>query len=148
VKLTDALLGEHGAIYALFDHVEEIASTASSVGQIHGAMTALEAMVLSHATLEEELLFSALEPQMGRISGPLAVMHSEHEEMQALLERIEEAEDVGDAVQWISRTLNSARNHFKKEEQVLFPMAEDVLGDETLYRLGAEWAKARKVTLA
>jgi len=147
VKLTDALLGEHGAFYALFEHVEEIASAGGEIAQIQGAITVLETMVLSHATLEEELLFSALEPHLGRDTGPLARMHGEHEEMEILLARIEEAEDIPDAIRWIDRALSSARAHFKKEEEILFPMAQELIGDEALHHLGAEWAKARRVTI-
>ncbi|MBC8339516.1 MAG: hypothetical protein H8E39_12585, partial [Alphaproteobacteria bacterium] len=60
MKLTDALLGEHGAFYILFDQIEEIANIDGAIAQIQGATTVLEAMVTSHAKLEEELLFSAL----------------------------------------------------------------------------------------
>lgn len=148
MKLTDALLGEHGAFYALFDHVEEIARTAGGVAQIQSAVTVLETMVLSHATLEENLLFAALEPHLGRDTGPLAIMQAEHEEMEVLLGRIEEASDIGTAVGWVERALSSARNHFKKEEEVLFPMAVTLLGDDALERLEYEWAKARQVSIA
>ncbi|MBI4273941.1 MAG: hypothetical protein HY659_04510 [Rhizobiales bacterium] len=74
MKLTDALLGEHGAFYMLFDQIEEIAATENAMAQWRGATTVLEAMVNSHAVLEEELLFSALEPHLGKEAGPLALM--------------------------------------------------------------------------
>ena len=41
----------------------------------------------------------------------------------------------------------AARSHFQKEEQVLFPMARRLLGDEELTRLGSAWAEARRVTI-
>lgn len=74
-------------------------------------------------------------------------MHAEHEEMEALLGRIEEANGVGDAARWVERALDTARSHFKKEEEVLFPMAEDLIGEEALQRLGLEWARARRVSI-
>lgn len=147
MKLTDALLGEHGAFYTLFDQVEETAATTGEIAQIQSAMTILETMVLSHATLEENLLFATLEPHLGRDTGPLAVMHAEHEEMKVLLGRIEEAGDIGAAAGWVERALNSARSHFRKEEEVLFPMAVTLIGDDALGELGLKWARARKVSI-
>jgi hemerythrin-like domain-containing protein len=45
-------------------------------------------------------------------------------------------------------TITLARQHFAKEEQVLFPMAQQVLDDQELFELGAQWAKGRKVLLS
>ncbi len=148
VKLTDALLGEQGTFYVLFNQIEEIAAIESPLAQIRGATTVLRAMVDSHATLEDELLFSALEPHLGTDSGPLAVMRTEHEEMARLLEQIEDADDTDQIILWIEEALSAARSHFQKEERVLFPMAQHLLGDEALTRLGRAWAKARHVTIA
>ena len=147
MKLTDALLGEHGAFYMLFDEIEEIAATESAVAQLHGATTVLEAMVTSHATLEERLLFSALEHYLGKEEGPLAALHAEHEEMERMLAYMQEDPDVDRAILWISEALSAARSHFQKEERILFPMARRLLGDETLSRLGSVWAEARRVTI-
>ncbi len=147
MKLTDALLGEHGAFYVVFDQIEKIAAIEGPLAQIRGATTVLGAMVDSHAALEEELLFSALEPHLGTGDGPLAVMRSEHEELARLMEQIEDAVDADQVVLWIEEALSAARSHFQKEERVLFPMAQDLLGDETLTRLGRAWAEARRVTI-
>ncbi len=147
MKLTDALLGEHSAFYMLFDQVEEIVTIEGAMAQIRGAMTVLAAMVDSHATLEEELLFTALEPHPGMHEGPLAQMRAEHEEMERLLGQIEEAEDMTQAAAGVAEALSAARSHFQKEEQVLFPMAQRLLGDEVLTRLGNDWAEARNVTI-
>ena len=147
MKLTDALLGEHGAFYMLFDEIEAITATESALAQWRGATTVLEAMVASHATLEEKLLFAALEPHLGKEQGPLAVLHAEHQEMERMLGYMQQEPDVDRAILWISEALTSARSHFKKEEHVLFPLAERLLGEEALIRLGAKWAEARRVTI-
>lgn len=147
MRITDALLGEHGAFYMLFDQIEGIAASESAMAQWRGATTVLEAMVCSHATLEEDLLFAALEPHIGRQQGPLAVMFAEHDEMEQMLTRIQDEPDVDRAILWIPEALSAARSHFGKEEQVLFPMAEKLLGEDTLVALGAKWAGARKVMI-
>ena len=147
VKLTDALLGEHGVFYAIFDRIEAISATATSVVQIQQATVALSAVVLSHANLEEELLFSTLEKHMGT-TGPLAVMRTEHDEIEHAFGQIEAARNLDDGADCVARTLSILRDHFQKEEEVLFSIARQTLDEETQIRLGKAWAKARHVTIA
>ncbi len=147
VKLTDALLGEHGVLYALFDQIEAATTAAANLAQIQQATAALSAVLLSHANLEEELLFPALEPHMGT-NGPLAVMRAEHDEIERALRQIEEAQDLDDAADHVARALSIVRDHFQKEEEVLFSMARQTLDEETQIRLGKAWAEARRVTIA
>lgn len=147
MKLTDALIGEHSAFYTLFDGIEDIAATESATAIILGATAVLQAMVESHATLEDELLFDALEPHLGKDVGPLVVMRAEHEEMKHLLRGIDRSVDAGEAIDLVREALGAARAHFQKEEQALFPMAQRLLGDDELTRLGSVWARARRVTI-
>ena len=147
MKLTDALLGEHGAFYALFDQIEEIAATQSAMAQWRSATTVLEAMVTSHEALEEKLLFAALKPHLTNEEDPLAVLRAEHEEMERILACMQQEPDVDRAILWISEALGAARSHFRKEERTLFPLAQRMLGDEMLSRLGTLWAEARRVRI-
>ncbi len=147
VKLTDALLGEHGVFYALFDQIEAVTAAATSVAQIQGAMVAVNAVILSHADLEEELLFPALETHLGK-TGPLAVMRTEHDEIEHALRQIEEARNLDDGANCVARALNILRDHFQKEEEVLFSIARQMLDEETQIRLGKAWAEARRVLIA
>ena len=146
MKLTDALLGEHGAFHALLDGIEEMAPIAGDVAQIDSATAVLATEIKAHAALEEELLFPALEPHLA--AGELiAEMHAEHKEIRRGLERIENAEDISEAIEAVQQTINAARNHFRKEETVIYALAKEVLDDETLTRLGKAWAAARRVTI-
>ncbi len=147
MKLTDALLGEHGVLYAYFDRIEAVAAAATSLTQIQEATVVLSAVVRSHANLEEELLFPALEAHMGP-AGPLAVMRAEHDEFEDALRQIQEARDLDDGVDRVARALSIVRNHFQKEEEVLFSIARQTLDEETQVRLGKAWAEARRVTIA
>jgi iron-sulfur cluster repair protein YtfE (RIC family) len=98
------------------------------MAQIRGATTVLAAMVESHATTEEELLFTALEPHLGRDVGPIAQMCAEHEELERLLGQIEEAQDVAEATALVAKALSAARSHFRKEEQILYPHGPEFIG--------------------
>jgi hemerythrin-like domain-containing protein len=147
VKLTDALVGEHAVLSSLFDQIEALGSSAESTAQIERATMILNAVLLRHANLEEELLFPALERHIGS-SGPLAVMRAEHGEIERALEQAEAARNVEEGTARMAQALSLARTHFQKEERVLFPMALQLLEDETLAQLGDAWAKARRVTIA
>ena len=147
MKLTDALLGEHGVFYALFDQIETAATAAASVTRVQEITMVLRAVLLSHANLEEDLLFPALEPFMGA-EGPLAVMRAEHNEIEQVLQQIEDTTDPDAVIDCLTLALDLVRDHFRKEEGVLFSAGGQMLDDETQIRLGKAWAKARGVTVA
>lgn len=147
LRLTDALLGEHAVLYTLFDQIEAVAVTDANLAWIQQATVVLGAVVQSHAKLEEELLFPALEPHLGS-EGPLAVMRAEHEEFKRTLRQIADMSDIEDGTDCLARALALVRDHFQKEEEVLFSLARQMLDDETQLRLGTAWAEARGVTIA
>lgn len=107
----------------------------------------LRAESASHMKKEEEILFPALEGFLPRDVGPLAVLRGEHRDLAALLAAlVENAEALaaGDpsrlepALEAARGALQLVRNHFYKEERVLFPMVARFLSparDEAL--LGA-----------
>lgn len=145
MRITEALLGEHAVFYAQFDHLEQTVPTAPTLGRIQGQATLLAAALASHAGLEEELLFSNLEPHLGP-AGPLAVMRIEHDQIETLLNQVPEARDIGQAQRLLLQVVQVARNHFAKEEQILFPLAEQVLGGSKLAELATQWAGRRGLT--
>ncbi|GIX49387.1 MAG: hypothetical protein KatS3mg131_3598 [Candidatus Tectimicrobiota bacterium] len=144
MKLTDALRGEHGVFYAQFAHLQE---QAAAPAQVREQVALLAAALQTHARLEEELLFAALEPHLGPM-GPLAVMRMEHDEIDTGLAALQQVEEAKAARQQLERLLQLAREHFTKEEHVLFALAEQYLDGKALTRLGEQWAARRGVHLA
>ena len=147
MKVTDAFLGEHGVFYAQFDHLERAVPEATTPAQVRAHAAFLAAALASHARLEDELLFTALEPRLGAQGGPLAMMRTEHDEIEGGLSRLPGLEGLAEAQDLLLHVVRVARGHFAKEEQVLYPMAEQVLGAGTLGHLGADWARQRKVVV-
>lgn len=147
MKITEALLGEHGVFYAQFDYMEKNVPHAQDLALVksHGAM--LSAALAPHAHLENDLLFAALEAHLDSQSGPLAVMRMEHDEIERSLERLQTLQDLSEAKNLLLHALQTARAHFAKEEQVLFVMAGQMLEASKLAQLGAKWAEHRKVTI-
>ena len=140
--ITDALLGEHGVIYRLLDHLTNVPFASAEDAQAKAAE--LASGLASHAQLEDDLLFVPMEGPLGPNGGPLAVMRMEHEEVEGTLERLARVEDVEEAQTLATHLATVAHEHFEKEEQVLFPMAEELLGDEELRGLGEQWLARRR----
>jgi iron-sulfur cluster repair protein YtfE (RIC family) len=101
----------------------------------------------THARLEDELLFSALDPHMGQM-GPLTVMRMEHDEIENILARVQEVPDLVEAQRLVLNVIQVARDHFAKEERILFPAADHMLGVESLAQLGKHWAAQRRVMIS
>jgi DUF438 domain-containing protein len=146
MKITDALLGEHALLYALFDYVRDTALNSDDLRDLHSGAAAIEGLLVPHAKIEEDLLFPRLEPHLGQM-GPLAVMRAEHNEVDELLEAARQGTDIATVKSLMSRLLDLAHNHFQKEERVLFAMAGRCLDEAELTELGDEWAEIRKVTI-
>ena len=146
--ITDALLGEHGIFYLLFQDIEGALPTLESVAALTNRAAPLSFSLEAHARLEDELLFTALEPHLGTQGGPLAVMRMEHDQIVNLLGRIESATDLEQGRALATQMIEVSRSHFQKEEQVLFRMARQFLGEEQLSALGAKWSQCRKIHLA
>ena len=144
MKITDALLGEHAVFYAQFTYLEDTLPQTEDLTVIkkHGSM--LAAALASHAQLEEELLFQKLEPQIGP-GGPLAVMRMEHNQIEEYLAQLPDQKTLEQTRAVMFETIHTAREHFAKEEQILYPLAVRILGTERLSELGEQWAGQRKV---
>jgi hemerythrin-like domain-containing protein len=87
-----------------------------------------------HLDMEEKVLFPAFEAATGMDHGPTFVMRGEHEQMRELMAELAEAAEAKDADGFLGRseTLNVlVQQHNMKEEQMLYPMADDALGVES-----------------
>ena len=147
MRLTDALLGEHAVIYALLDHIDQELAGLDVLTDVQGLTRTLAATLLSHARVEDRMLFPALEVHLGP-DGPLACMRQEHAEIEAAIEDVATAATCGVAVERLRHALQVARDHFVKEERVLFLMARQFMSERDLERLGDKWAAARGIALA
>ncbi|HHJ17440.1 MAG TPA: hemerythrin domain-containing protein [Gammaproteobacteria bacterium] len=120
---------QHRACDRVFEKMEEAVSR-DDWPQAESLYKELSRDTLQHFSNEEEGLFPLFEETTGMQAGPTQVMRGEHVELRELLQRI------GDAVQARDRdeALGTAetfflflQQHNVKEEQVLYPMADQVL---------------------
>jgi iron-sulfur cluster repair protein YtfE (RIC family) len=99
-----------------------------------------------HSEREEKFLFPLMAKYIGREAGPIAVMEYEHEQAKMLLSRFMAEAERTDMPVGAARAKEIAANalrahallseHFMKEENVLFPMAENMLSAEEKEELG------------
>lgn len=147
MRITQALLGEHGAMYPLLDLIERSASTAG-LAEIKAQARFLEATLISHADIEDELLRPLVLPYLPKPEpGPDgSIPPTDHQVIHAGLTSVADAADVEAARQRLKDTVAATRKHFRKEERIIFPIADSHLPAEQLRELGAQWAVLRRVS--
>jgi hemerythrin-like domain-containing protein len=92
-----------------------------------------ELAMAHHFAMEEDVLFPAFETHTGMVSGPTQVMRMEHAQMRELIEEMARAVAAGDRNGYLglSETLNMLmQQHNLKEENMLYPMSDQVLAGE------------------
>ncbi|MCM3603522.1 hemerythrin domain-containing protein [Robertmurraya korlensis] len=92
-----------------------------------------------HSEREEGVLFSMMEKYIGRESGPIAVMEYEHDQAKGFIGTFLKAAHSNDAITdeeilelagLIKNAYFTLVDHFAKEENVLFPMAQNFFTEE------------------
>ncbi|OZA14725.1 MAG: hemerythrin HHE cation-binding protein [Hydrogenophilales bacterium 17-62-8] len=92
-----------------------------------------QAAMARHLAMEENVLFPAFEAHTGNRMGPTQIMRMEHQQIRDLIQNMARA--VADFNQnsylGLSETLNMLlQQHNLKEETMLYPMSDQVLGSE------------------
>jgi len=122
--------GDHRACDQDWSQVEAAAS-ADNQADAQVAWQAFNAHTRRHLDMEEGVIFPAFEDATGMHGGgPTAMMRAEHEQMRALLDQIGEAIAAGDLSEVLDQgdtLLMLTQQHNVKEEQILYPMAQQHL---------------------
>jgi hemerythrin-like domain-containing protein len=87
-----------------------------------------------HFAMEEEVLFPAFEQSTGNPAGPPRIMRVEHGQMRDLLDSLRQALAARDGKAYASASetlLVLMQQHNLKEEQMLYPMCDHMLGAES-----------------
>ncbi len=130
--IKDYLTADHGRCDEYFAVMEENASKSLS-----SAKTAYEAFAQAtqrHFQMEERVMFVEFEEKTGMKEGPTQMMRHEHTQMRNLIKQMGEAIDADDKDKFfgLSETLMILlQQHNMKEEQMLYPMAQQHLSAES-----------------
>jgi hemerythrin-like domain-containing protein len=144
MKITEAFIAEHAVIYAQLDHLEQAVPATRTVGEVKAMAGLLEAALRSHADLEDELLFNGLEPGLDQM-GKLEKVQHEHGAICKGLAMVRTSRSKKDAQRRLLNVVHLTRKEFDLEDRIIFRMAEELVREETLLRLGKAWARQRMV---
>ena len=138
MKITEALVAEHRIFLSVFDQIERVLPWLATVAEVKVLAGVIEGMLEDHAGTETNLAYLALDHVM-QDKGQLDQLHEEHHEIDASLRRVQQAENCPEARRLLQAAIAASRNHFRFEEQSIFPLLENVLQSETLTELGVTW---------
>lgn len=118
---------------------ETVADWSGTLRELRLNIEAFMADMDSHSLWEDQVLFPMVQEYTGKDMGPVAVMEHEHElakmNVQRFLDQTESlpetvgAEEAKEAASYLLQVYVILNDHFKKEEEVLFPLAEQMLTD-------------------
>ncbi len=92
-----------------------------------------QASMRHHFAMEEKVLFPAFEARTGMSGGPTFVMRAEHQQLNVLLQEMGTALERKDKPAYLGQSetlLMLMRQHNMKEENILYPMADQALADQ------------------
>ena len=117
----------------LFADIEQ-AVAAQAWDRASAAFAGFSSAMQQHFSAEEDLLFPAFEAKSGMTMGPTQVMREEHAQMRELMAAAQDALAAKDADDYSGNAetlLIMMQQHNMKEENVLYPMCDDHLRDQT-----------------
>ncbi|WP_280769303.1 hemerythrin domain-containing protein [Salipaludibacillus daqingensis] len=103
-----------------------------------------------HSTKEEDALFEMMVTHIGRQSGPIAVMEEEHSLAKQHIasffkkyrsDQFQADEFTTELAHHVLMVYQTLTDHFMKEEQILFPMAENMLSNHEKETLRNQFLK-------
>lgn len=130
--IVDFLGTDHRACDDLFASGED-AVAQKKWDSARGLFERFQKAMAHHLAMEEDVLFPAFEARTGMRSGPTEVMRTEHAQMRSLLQEMAIAVANADHDRYLglSETLNMLmQQHNLKEENMLYPMSDQVLSGE------------------
>jgi iron-sulfur cluster repair protein YtfE (RIC family) len=130
-SINDFMTGEHRRCDEMLTNAEQ-AVDKQNWEKANSLTEEFMASMERHFLQEEQVLFPAFEERSGNVDGPTQVMREEHQQMRNLLYQLqwslesESGEEYLDA----SETLLVMQQHNMKEEGILYPMTDELLGPE------------------
>jgi len=142
MKITEALFAEHLVFHNMFDYIEAVAPKLKTVAEVKSLATLMESLLKAHSDTEDELFLGPLEHCFEQI-GQRDAFLEEHKEIDDSMRHLRGVKNLKKARQLLLAAVTYSREHFDKEERIVFPLAERVLKHKTLTALGQTWMEQR-----
>lgn len=146
MKITDALILEHGVFRRLFDQIEARLEEVEQVPEIQRWGALLEHLLHGHGETEQDLVFAALDHLLEE-HGHRDRFYQEHQEIDARFRELQAQAPLAEAKARLRSALQASRKHFRFEEEYLFPLVESQLSSDALRDL-ARCLSEDRVSLA
>jgi hemerythrin-like domain-containing protein len=130
--IKEFLAADHRKCDQFFALMEEKAM--SSLSEAKKACQEFTNETERHFQMEERVMFAEFEAKTGMTEGPTAMMKHEHTQMRNLMKQMCEAIDADDKDKFFGLTetlMILLQQHNMKEEQMLYPMAQQHLSAES-----------------
>jgi regulator of cell morphogenesis and NO signaling len=131
------LLAQLEGLFKLTKQIEEDSTSENTFEELINKVNEFKAALDPHSEREEGVLFPMMGVYIGATSGPIAVMEYEHDQAKAKIHEFLEKAACTQTVEEKKKSAELVKNayyilteHFAKEENVLFPMAERMLSDD------------------
>jgi hemerythrin-like domain-containing protein len=131
--ISSFMADDHQRCDRLFAEAEEQVAN----GQWEAAASSFDEMhkaIEHHFSMEEEVLFPTFEEVTGSSMGPTQIMRHEHEQMRQLFTEMAEAVENRQTDDYLGASetlLVLMQQHNAKEEQILYPMTDAQLADQS-----------------
>ncbi|WP_026675608.1 hemerythrin domain-containing protein [Alkalihalobacterium bogoriense] len=116
--------------------VQQPTTTQEEMTQLYESTKLFFSELERHSEREEGQLFPIVQRYTGTHSGPIPVMEYEHHEAKRLItkflkeaQQLKHKEEKKHTVEQLIEAIHILTNHFLKEENVLFPMAQQLLSE-------------------
>lgn len=138
MKITEVLTAEHAVFRVMFDHMERALPGLKTATEVKLFARMAEQMLHGHGESEQNLAYATLD-HMLKEKGLLGRLYTEHREMDARFEQVHSSDDLAQSRRLLMSAIVMSREHFRYEEQELFPLIDKILQNESLEKLGAAW---------
>ena len=132
VTIKDFLSADHRKCDEIFAEMEQKANSSLSDAKVITQKFINETE--KHFQMEERVMFVEFEAKTGMTQGPTAMMRQEHTQVRALMSQLLGAIEADDKEKFFGLTetlMMLLQQHNMKEEQMLYPMAQQHLSSES-----------------
>ena len=134
--ITNFLTTEHALFCELFDEIDRLLPDVRTVAEVRLLGRLVEGVLSRHADVEQNLAYAALDHALAE-KGELNQLYQDHEEIDACLQHATLATEFVEAVRFLRAGLKASREHFRREEETVFPLFEKLFDPAALEALGA-----------
>lgn len=125
-------------LFLLTEKIAKEVDMASNFTELKNKVAAFKKILDPHSDREEMVLFPMLGVYIGTSTGPIAVMECDHDQAKGYIRTFLEKsgleqpslEEMKNSSDLVKNAYEILTEHFAKEENVLFPMAERMLSAE------------------